>query len=714
MNNEEIYKLANAAPEQKRHVTPFRLESSITLASSDKYNDPYECEVFARRLRDRYVVSVVIMHGPIAGRVYSNSWIYKDMATCWEKYHAISGIVTDIRDFIETEGLKSVVFQYMVKHSLSNISADVENIYETNIPNVRQVIDKSTRGNLIKNFPTMPFRTQSGPDQLDDVYTSVGNAENPVPLDNIDSEGGYAIPQHQRKQMGLRDIIPSPISKFQEAAGITKAMFRGAAFEKAMFRGAAFDKAKTSEVDSQRRAFIEKVKENAHAAIEFGKKQALEHYMMMTGADQNEADAFYHGVKAFCSQSKVVLNISSSNLLTFMASNEYKPLTENVDLSLKFNQYAVKRQQAETALGCFGLAPIYASVTMLSQGDRGYGKCALRLEDIGEDSVLICGDSFRARSPARADYVADANLILYPFSSMADCKATSIIIAMGKHELAGGPAEALTGLMDPSCEFGRCEVLVFKTVTPQNVSEIVVASSDTAKTVRKILMRMGSMMPVVTTPLTPEIIYVPADKEPDDEPVIKQAPQKHFAIGDRVATKPAATHGEPVSFGTIIDTTNGNVTIQWDNQQRSIFDMVEALWRVMAAPERNQQKVGMFIYSLPGMDDETVLMLSAAGVDPVSLYSLASLHAPASDTIKGGLSNMVVSMESLGLQGKIINGFVPSENTEDAFAQKEWVEVQLATGARLIVDLDAAGIRIKAGTADDYIVPVSEPRIYIE
>ena len=67
MNNEEIYKLANAAPEQKRHVTPFRLESSITLASSDKYNDPYECEVFARRLRDRYVVSVVIMHGSIEG-----------------------------------------------------------------------------------------------------------------------------------------------------------------------------------------------------------------------------------------------------------------------------------------------------------------------------------------------------------------------------------------------------------------------------------------------------------------------------------------------------------------------------------------------------------------------------------------------------------------------------------------------------------------------
>lgn len=708
MNNEEFHdRVASAAPSQKRHQKPFRLESHVTLASSDKYNDPYECEIFARKLRDRFAVSVAITHDPVTTRVYSNTWLFKDMATCWEKYHTIAGIVTDIRDFIEAEGLKSVVFQYMVKHSLSNISADFENIYETNIPNARQVIDKSTRGNLIKNMPTVPFRTQSGPDQLDAVYTSVGNAPNPVPLDNIEGESQLAIPQHQRKEMGLRDVIPSPISKFQEAAGITPSMFRGASSDKTI-------KTAAPDQDAARRKFIDDVKENAHAAIEFGKKLAMTHYMSMTGADEAEADAFYHGVKALCSMSKVVLNLSSSNLLMFMASNEYKPLTESPNLIVRFNHYALKRQQAEKALGCFGLSPIYASVTMLSQGDRGYGKCALRLEDVGDDAVLICGDSFRVRSPARPDYVANANLILYPFFAMADCKAASTIIAMGKHELAGGPAEALATIMNPTHEYGRCEALVFKPVTPKNVTEIVVASSDTAKTVRKILMRMGSMLPVVMNPMTPDIIYVPADKEMADDPAIKQAPQKHFAVGDRVATKPAATHGMPVVFGTIVDLVNGKVTVQWDNQQRSIFDMVEALWRIMEAPERQQQKVGMFVYSLPGMDNETVLMLSAAGVDPVSLYSLASHHKPSSETAKGGLANMVESMSTLGLQGKIITGFVSSDNAEEAFSRKDWIEAKLATGARLVVDLGSEQILIKAGSADDYIIPVNEPRIFIE
>lgn len=708
MNNEEFHeRVAKAVPSQNKHSMPFRLESHITLASSDKYNDPYACEIFARKLRDRYVVSVAISHDPVTTRVYSNSWLYKDMATCWEKYHTIAGIITDIRDFIEAEGLKSVVFQYMVKHSLSNISADFENMYETNIPNMRQVIDSSTRGNLLKNMPTVPFRTQSGPDQLDDVYKSVGNAPNPVPLDGITGESQLAIPQHQRKEMGLRDVIPSPISKFQEAAGITPSMFRGASSDRTV---------KTAELDQDaaRRKFIESVSENAHKAIEFGKKQAIAHYMQMTGADEAEADAFYHGVKAVCSMSKVVLNLSSSNLLMFMASNEYKPLGESPDLTIKFNHYALKRQQAEKALGCFGLSPIYTSVTMLSQGDRGYGKCAMKLEDIGDQAVLICGDSFRVRSPAREDYVADASLVLYPFSAMADCKAASTIIAMGKHELAGGPAEALAGIMNPTHEYGRCEALVFKPVTPQNVSEIVVATSDTAKTVRKILMRMGAIMPVVTNPMTPDIIYVPADNEPADDPAVKQAPQKHFTVGDRVATKPTATHGMPVVFGTIVDLVNGRVTVQWDNQQRSIFDMVEALWRIMDAPERTQQKVGMFVYSLPGMDDETVLMLSAAGVDPVSLYSLASHHKPSSSSAKGGLENMVVSMSALGLEGKVIVGYVSDDTVEEPFSKKQWIESRLATGARLIVDLDAAEVRIKAGSAEDYIVPVNEPRILIE
>lgn len=704
MNNEDLQKIAATEAPRGRHRTTFRLEHHITLASSDKYNDPYECEVMARQLRDRYVVAVTITHDPVTTRVYANNWIFKEMATCWDKYHTILGIVTDVRDFIEAEGLKSVVFQHMVKHALSGISADVDNIYETNLPNVRTVIDKSTRGNIIKNLPTVPFRTQSGPDQMDAVYNSVSTAENPVPRDGIEGESQFAIPQHQRQQMGLKDVVPFPISKFQQAAGLTQSMFRNASSDKQV---------KTAEA-SGHAAFIAKVKEDVQKSIDFGKKLAIDHYMQQTGAPESEAEAFYHGVKAVASQARVVLNLSSSGLLMFVAGNEYKTMDESVDMIAKFNQFALRREQAERALGCYGLSPTYASVTMLPQGDRGYGKCSMTLENIGKDAVLVCGDSLRVRAPTRPDYVADAALVLYPFSAMADCKAASVIIGMGRHELMAGPAEALMLTMNPTKEFGRCEALVFGPVKPHNVSEIVVASPDTAKTVRKILMRMGTMMPVVTSQMTPEIIYRPADHEMRDEPPIKQAVQKHFVVGDRVATKPSGNHGRDPVFGTIVDVSNGQVTVQWDNKQRSMFDMVEALWRIMDAPEKHQQGSSMFIYSLPGMDDETVLALSSAGVDPVSLYSLASHHKPSAHRIEGGLSNMVRSMASLGLQAKIVEGFVPSAEGDEAFARKMWIESRLATGARLVVDLDAAAIRIKAGDADDYIVPMLVPKIEIE
>lgn len=684
----------------------FRLEQHITLASSDKYNDPYECEVHARQLRDRYVVSVTITHDPVTTRVYSNSWIFKDMATCWEKYHGIVATVEDIRNFIEAEGLKSVVFQYMVKHALSSVAADVGNIYEDNLPLTRQIIDHSTRGNIIKNFPTVPFTTQSGPDQLDQVYSAVGTAENPVPQDNIQSMSQRAISQSERRDMGLKDVLPNPISKFQEAAGITPQMFKGAANTKEIKTAA--------DGSDQKEKFIQNVKDNAPKAIAFGKNLAIKHYMAMTGADEAEGDAFYHGVKALCSKARAVLNISASNLLLFMVDNEYKPIAESPELSAKFNHFAAKREQAERAMGCFGLNPAYASITFLEEGDWGYGKCAMTLDDIANDAVLLCGDSFRLRNPTRIDYVADPNLVLYPFSALDDCKASSIIIGMKQHDLAAGPAEALSNIMDDSQEFGRCEAIIFKTVTPRNVIEIVAHSEETAKTIRKILMRMGRVMPVATSTDEPKIIYAPADKEMDDEPATKNVPQKHFTLGDRIMTKRTANHFQPSILGTIIDVANGNITVQWDNEERSIFDMGEALFRLMDAPKQAETGKGMIVYNLPGMDDQTVLILSGSGIDPVSLYSLASMHNPASDALSGALQNMIKSMSNLGLHGSVVVGYAPTDGEESAFGSKQWIEAKLQTGARLIVDLSPEGMKIIAGDSEDYILPINQPKIEIE
>lgn len=679
---------------------PFRLEQHVALGATDKYNDPYKCEIVAHKMRDRYVVSVQITHEPIQTLVYNNSWLFKDMATCWDKFHTIYDIVGDVRNFIEAEGLKNVVFQHMVKHSLSGISADIENIYETSNPTARTVIDESTRGNIIKNFPTIPFRSQNGPDQLDQVYTAAGNAENPIPPDRI--MGQLAIPQHIRKELGLKDVVPSPISKFQEAFGLAQGMFKGAASDGDI---------KTAAGDP-RLQFIQKIKEGASKAVAHGQEVAIKYYMKTTGADRAEAEAFYHGVKAVCSQSGTVLNISPSNLLVFMSTDEYRPLFENPELLAKFNHYAKRREQAERAMGCFGLSPIYASITLLPQGDRGYGKCALRLENIAENAVLLSGDSFRLRNPAREDYEPDPMLVLYPFSHLADCKAVSVITAMGQHDLSAGPAQSLLNIMDPQREFGRCEALIFSPLTSSNVTEIVTPSQETSKTIRKALMRIGKAMPVVTATETPEMISRSADIEMPDDPAPKQALQRHFVVRDRVITKRMSSG--PQVQGTILDVSNGQITVEWDDKSRSIFDMVEAMMRIQEAPkEAAFGQSGMVVYSLPGMDDKTVLMLSAGGVDPVSLYSLATHNLPAAAAVQGGLENMIESMSKLGLSGSVVRGFVPSSG-EEAFTRKEWIEAQLATGARLVVDLDPEQLIIKAGDIDDYIKPHIEPQIEIE
>lgn len=689
----------------RRPGKSFRLEERITLAASDKYNDPYVCSVTAHKIRDRFVVSVQITHEPVQTLVYNNSWLFEDMETCWSKYHVIKNVIEDIRDFVEAEGIKNVVFQYIVKHSLSAISADIENMYETAVPSARTIVDKSSRGNLIKNFPYMPFRSQSGPDQLDQVFTSVGNAENPIPKDLIGKDEQIAPYQHQRKEHGMKDILPCPISAFQEAAGITRSMFRGAAAQGTI---------KTAEKDEDSDpadAFLEKVRLSTPGAIEHGKNLAMQHYVAMTNAPVEEAEAFYNAVKAACSDVRAVLNISARNLISFLATGEYTPVGESPELLSKFNHYANKREQAERALGCYGMSPVYASITMLPEGDKGYGECAVALREIADRTVLLCGDSFRVRNPSRGDYVSDPSLILYAHSEIAHCKAASIIIAMQQHDLAGGPALAMDKILSRGHEFGRCEALIFKKVTPKNVASVLADNERDAAKIRRVLCRLGTMFPVSYSRLDPKISSPSADNEPKDEPAVHSIQQRHFVIGDRVALKPMASH--PKALGTIIDVVNGAVTVQWDNKTRGVYDMVEALMRLMDAPGTTTESAGMVVYSLPGMDDESVMALSACGLDPVTIYSLASHHRPAAPNAMGWKEDLVNSLILAGVPAKLTKGYVSMPDGDLAFQQHEWIEAGLPNGARLVVDV-AYTMKIVAGDPDEYILPDPQPNIEVE
>lgn len=679
----------------------FRLEERISVAASDKYNDSYECAVTARKIRDRYVVTVQMMHDPIQTMVYNNSWIFKDMEVCWNKYHVIKDIVADVRDFIEAEGLKSVIFQHMIKHSLSGISADVENIYETGIPTVKTVVDESTRGNIIKNLPTVPFLTQAGPDTLDDVWSSCGDAKNPVPEDGI--KGPYAVPQHIRSQKGMKDITPMPLSAFQEAAGLKQSMFKGAA---------SSGQEKTAEkTETPLDAFLAKVSTGTNDAKNFGKASAINHYMEMTGAESEEAEAFYEMVKTECSKCRIVINLTSSSLVRMLADGGYSPVVEDSD-SGKFNHYVQKRKQAEKIIGCDELSPAYANVTFLKEGDRKYGECAVELADISDAAILICGDSLRLRNPTRADYVDDPTLILYDFSHLADCKAASIICAMSRNDLSGGPSNALESMRNSlTKEAGCCEALIFKPVMPSNIAGVTAFDEPNAVRIRKILAKMGVIVPVHVSDNVPKVSNPHSDSEEKDDPKKENAIQLHFGISDRVALKPMPSH--PRLVGNIVDVSDGNVTVQWDNNTRTIYDMPEALMRLMAAPSAESQDSDIRIYSMPGMDNETLSVLSASKVDPVSLYSLISHHRPPCNGATGNIEALVKALQDIGIGTREIHGFVESDGDEP-FETRAWLESELTNGARLVIDVSHDRLIIRAGDADDYVVPTPHPKIEIE
>ena len=689
----------------RRPPEAFRLQDEIRLASSDKYNDAYDCFVSARRIRDRYAVSVqinnAISHTPV---VYNANWIFNDMETCWAKYHAIRDIVKDIRDFIEAEGLKTIIWQYMVKHSLSAISSDVEDIYETTLGRPAHVADESTRGNIIKNFPMMPFRSQSGPDKLHEVFESVGNAENPIPQ-NDRIKGGLVTHKHVRKEMRLKDVVPCPLSSFQIAAGLGEhsGMVKGAA---------ATGTIKTAESKDPEAAFIEKVNGNSENAVKHGREAAIRHYMVETGTSLVEAEAFYEATKAAVGDAKIILNASLPSMIAMFVQGEWSPETEVPETVAVFSRSAKKREQAERAMGC-PISPTYASVTMLPEGDRGYGKCALALCDVADKAVLLCGDSFRTRNPSRSDYADEPSKILYAFRDLPDCKAAATIQAMGKSEFARGPAAALASLLDSDREFGRCEALIFGKVGPANVSEIVVPNAEDARKARKVLNRLGIMLPVSHSGRDPKIISLDADKEPEDEPQPKEAEMRHFAREDRVCLKPMASR--PPKSGHVVDASNGQVVVEWNGGEREIFGLAEALMELMDAPsEASSEYKGMVTYSMPGMDENAIMDLNAAGVDAVTLWGIISHCAPAAKDSSGWIEHTIEALKSLGLQANAVCGHVPNEDGDDAFVKREWVEAELPTGARLVIDASSGTPKVCTGEADDYIRPDEDPNIELE
>ena len=460
-------------------------------------------------------------------------------------------------------------------------------------------------------------------------------------------------------------------------------------------------------------SFLEQVLTRAPAAVAFGKAQAISHYIEMTGTGKEEAEAFYEAIKAGCSNPKIVLNMSGKAFSEFMEDGQYSPDMETNEAKSRFNWQSRKRTDSERALGCLGLGLVYASVMLRPEGDMSYGAYAVQIKGIEKDAAYLCGDSFRLRSPARPDYVEEPSLILYDYENLPDCKAASTILAMKKSDLAGGSAYALQAVLEGQVEFGRCEALIFAPVTFKCASAVVAASPEGARDARHQLMRRGTIMPIFISKRAVKIIS-PADQDPPDAPRLPSQPQsRHFILGDRVILKPMPSH--PRILGTVIGLDHSCVTVQWDNSTRAVYDAVEALMRLMAAPEVASQQQNVITYSMPGMGGETVERLSSAGIDPVTIYSIASCYRPPSKATDGWRDPLLASLAKVGLQARFVKGFIPNQEGREAFASHDWIEARLYDGSRLVIDVSAAGVRIVSGEeAEDYVVPQEFPAVEFE
>jgi len=454
--------------------------------------------------------------------------------------------------------------------------------------------------------------------------------------------------------------------------------------------------------------FVEKVRKTSARAKEYGRKQAIEHYARTAGATWKDAEGFYHDAREAFVDSKIVVNMPLADLTEFLSTGTYyKPNSDS-----GFNSASDKRARAEVAMGCPGLVAVYASVTQKTAGDRGYGNCSVVVSGMSDRIVLISGDSGRLRNPNRKDYVADPTLVLYEYDDMADCRAASAVMAMTVADLAGGPSKALAMIMAGDRDYGKSEALVFGKLTPLMVDEVVADGAASATAIRATLERLGKALPVVVSE-DPITIFGSAEEEEESVPR-PPADMLHFKTSDRVAMKPAPSN--PRGLGTVTDTTNGQVTVQWDGGQRVAYDMTEALMRLMGAPGPSQRVDGMVSYSLPGMDEAAVYALSAAGIDPVTLYSVVSHARPGSAAATGWMDNMVKSLAAIGVHAHPTKGYVRNddEHSKLAFAHGEWIEAKLPEGGRLVIDTGADKVTVRAGDVDGYIVPAHEARVAFE
>lgn len=433
------------------------------------------------------------------------------------------------------------------------------------------------------------------------------------------------------------------------------------------------------------------IESNSDKNMAHFKRMAMAHYMAISGRPIQEYEALYDAIRAVIAPMvRLAVPMPIHALGVFVGEGKFPPSTSQAEVA---------------AAGALGVGGAIIPVSM--KDGPGAGECVVELDGI-ENSFVVCGGIDRLTNPARPDYEPDAKSACVSMAHLVDAKVASILMAMGPSD-ASGIEVALQNVLDSSKEYGRCDVVMLGSPRRDNVSVIRASSDEHVAAIRRLIDQSGHLAPVYRLQRNELFKVIDPFSTVDDEPAKFREPAKqlYFTVGDVVSMKRSASN--PDVSGTITDVSNGCVTVEWEDGERAMFDMAEALMRLSSAPVTTNLLPSGVLYATPGMRDDAIEMLSSMGIDPVSVYAMASHCRPASSQALGWREKLVDSMASMGLPGAFTNGFA---ERDDGFMPCEWFESRLPNGYRLIVDLSHRDPTVMAGIVDEYVVSVDIPQVW--
>jgi hypothetical protein len=442
-----------------------------------------------------------------------------------------------------------------------------------------------------------------------------------------------------------------------------------------------------------RAGFMEALRASSAIAASASRERAVAHYASISGATMEQAGLFYEAVRSAMSAYKVVANMEPADLPAFLRGEAGRFGRDPAD------------DEAVGAIGCLPLAEVHVQVTGDEHGDRSKGECSIVLAGLDDGPVVVGGKWRRLTDPNAPDFAKEPFSAVFDSSRITDARACAAIHGLSLGDVAGGPEMALRTIVDG--DKGACQGVLLGGVSPRNIGKIVVASDETLQGVRTVLGTFGRLLPVASSgPRPPSRTFAPAPSEP-----VKQATSRYLEIGDRVRLKRAASH--PDKRGQVVESANGRVAVQWDDDSRDVMGLGEALMTLMPEPRTEPLRLGAMAYELGGVDEESVAVMCRVGVDPVNVVGLASHFAPSSPSQEGWRDALVAALRGLGLPAKEERGIAPLGN--GSLGPKSWIEARLPLGNRLVLDLTPGKMIVRAGLVDDYVVgQQSLTRLYPE